>query len=130
MATDAVVFRFSNKMAKRLLEIEHEEIQELKENAEKKNTKAQNPVLEGKARSLREQVYGRSKYSKSSPRSHLTSQKNNFLVSYHKEITAWLGLLAINTALDISKFPKYHTRYLCQIPVETMLLHIQIHISY
>ena len=39
METFAVVFWFLNKMAERFPEIELEEIQELKENAEKKNTK-------------------------------------------------------------------------------------------
>ena len=48
-------------MAERLSEIELEEIQELKEHAENKNTKkkAQQPVLERKARSLRQQGNGK-----------------------------------------------------------------------
>ena len=57
MATVAVVFWFSNRMAEIFPEIELEEIQELKKKMLKTKTrklKAQKLVLEGKARSLRE----------------------------------------------------------------------------
>ena len=74
-------------MAERLSEIELEEIQELKEHAENKNTKkkAQQPVLERKARSLRQQ--GDQTQLKLSLRSHLALLKKNFSASHYKHIT-------------------------------------------
>ena len=64
-------------MAERLPENEFDEIQELKENAEKRNTK--------KKMFLKGRLQEATKCSKSS---HLALQKNNFLDSYYKQITA------------------------------------------
>ena len=88
----------------RLLEIELNEIQELKENAENKNVKRthkKNLFLKGKAMfSMRAP-----KCSKSSLLAY--SQKDNFSALYHKHLTPWILQ---------GRWHKYHSRYIFKIP--------------
>ena len=119
MATDAVVFWVQTRWRRDCQKSSSKKFKNSKKMLETKiRIKAHTKCSWGKDTfSTRARLQEATKCSKSS---HLTLQKNNFLASYYKRITAWWFPqgIGINIALDISSFPKYHLRHLRQIPLE------------